>query len=250
MYSVYIVDDERLVVESLIKTVLWEENGFEVIGSHTNPVKAFDEIREKRPVVVFCDLKMPQMDGIKLVREIRRVGLECEVVMLSAFGEFEASREFFLLDGFDYLLKPLEKQNSEILLEGLARKIAKKNNQPPVADIYATSTQIFDELVCYVAANYTKRHTLKDLSSRFHLSPNYICSLFSKHYNSTLTIFLTDIRMREAARNIQETDAPLKEIAINNGYSDYFYFCRIFKSFYGVPPTEFRKNKENLKNNI
>ena len=99
MYGVYIVDDEAIVVQDLINTIPWLENGFEVIGFNTNPQSALKEIFDKQPDVIFCDLTMPGCDGIELIKLIRENNVKTEFILLSAFAEFEASRSFFLMDG-------------------------------------------------------------------------------------------------------------------------------------------------------
>ncbi len=241
MYGVYIVDDEGLMIKCVMQTISWGENGFEVVGSSTSPVQAIEEIKQKQPHLVFCDLKMPSMDGISMIKACREAHIDTEFIMLSAFGEFEASRSFFVLGGFDYLLKPLQSQEAELVLERLARKLADKYDLHPSTDFAPTGTMAFDELIKYISFNFQKKHSLQALSRRFNLSEKYICNLFSKHYQSTLTMFLTNLRMREAAGMIISTGKPLKEIAICCGYSDYFYFCRIFKNYFGESPTEYRQ---------
>ncbi len=244
MYGVYIVDDERLMVTSITGAVSWAENGFEVIGSNTNPQTAIAEITALRPHLVFCDLRMPGMDGIALIKKLREDGVDCEFIMLSAFGEFEASRSFFLMEGFDYLLKPLTRQDAEIALERLSRKISAKENLKPSTAFKQTNTKAFDEMVAYITKNFNKKYSLEKLGAQFNISPNYICALFSKHYQSSLTVFLTNLRMKEAARLIAETDMTFKQIAVECGYADYFYFCKVFKGYYNASPTEYRQGIE------
>lgn len=242
MHSVYLVDDDPLIIESLIKTVQWMDNGFRVIGSSVEPEAAIGEIINCKPDVVFSDLKMPAMSGMQLVKRLKEHEVSCEFVMLSAFGTFEDARSFFLLDGFDYLLKPLQQSDAEIVLERLSRKLAEKECLRPSVSFSPSNNNNFDQLVQYVTENFNKKHTLTILSRKFGISPNYICNLFSKHYHSTLTIFLTNLRMAEAARKIQTSDLPFKEIAVDCGYRDYFYFCKAFKEFYGITPSQFREN--------
>lgn len=86
-----------------------------------------------------------------------------------------------------------------------------------------------------------KKHTLKSLSREFNISQTYICNLFANHYSSTLTIFITNLRMREAGKLIIKTDSPLKEISVHCGYPDYYYFCRVFKTHFGKAPSEYRE---------
>ncbi|MCL2060737.1 MAG: response regulator [Oscillospiraceae bacterium] len=289
MYSIYIVDDEYLVIKDLVSRIPWLENGFEVVGHSTNAFTALAEITDIKPDAIICDLKMPTIDGIELIRRLKAGGASSEFVMLSAYGDFNASRDFFLMNGFDYLLKPLEQDNASLVLERLNRKIAKNRadqadqrdgsadpadqrgdsaDQPDQRDgsvdpadqrggsvepsnsrINKTAPSIrtpppsdkFDALVAYVTKNFNKKHTLGDLNHKFNMHPTYICDLFAKHYQSTLTMFVTSLRMKEAARLILESDIPLKELSSLCGYMDYYHFCKVFKSYYGMPPSMYRE---------
>lgn len=243
MRSVYLMDDEPIIIENLMRTIAWMENGFHVVGSNTDPEKGVREIIDCCPDVVFTDLKMPTMDGMTLIKTVKGKGLSCEFILLSAFGTFEDARRFFLMDGFDYLLKPLRQSDADIVLERLSRKLARKDCVQPSISFSPTNNINFDNLVEYVSENFNKKITLASLSKKFSISPNYICNLFAKHYNSTLVIFLTNLRMNKAAAQIQTSDQAFKEIAVNSGYRDYFYFCRAFKEYYGVTPSQYREER-------
>ena len=209
-----------------------------MVGCNSNPAAAIEQIAVLCPDVVFSDLKMPAMDGIEMIRQLKEMELGCEFVMLSAFGTFEDSRAFFLLEGFDYILKPLQQAEIQIVLERLAARLAKKKGQTALPEVAATPA--FAELIVYVSANFNNKLTLEKLGKRFNLSANYICNLFAKHYNSTLTRFITELRMKEAVRLMKETKKAYKEIAIDCGYTDYYYFCKVFKEYYGTSPTQYK----------
>ncbi len=240
MYRVYLVDDEQPILESIVAAVEWQENGLELVGQQTNPKKALEDILRLSPDVVFCDLKMPGMDGVSLVRLCKEMGVKSEFVMLSAFAEFSASREFFLLGGHDYLLKPISHEALQLTLTRLTRKFTEREcilPEPPTAK----GRSSFDALTAYLEENYHQKHTLKSLSTRFHLSETYICDLFAKHHGTTFTLYMAGIRMREAAKLILETDIPMKQICRMCGYPDYLYFCRVFKNHHGITPGAYRE---------
>jgi len=243
MYGIYIVDDEKLVVDDLISSMPWLENGFKVVGSNTNSITAISEIMQIKPDVVFADLKMPACDGIELIKRVKENEDNIEFVILSAYEDFKASREFFLMGGFDYINKPLDINNAALILEKLSRKLASKDNRTPTVQFAPSQSSKFDDLVNFVTENFNKKQTLKELSEIFGLGQTYICDLFSRHYNSTFIIFITNLRMKEAARLIIETKKPLKEIAIFCGYSKYFHFCKVFKNHYGKSPSQFREER-------
>ena len=245
MYGVYIVDDEKMVVTDLIDAIPWLDFGFKVIGSSTSPGRALAEIVDLKPDVVFSDLRMPgPNDGIELIKRVQESCVDTEFVLLSAFADFEASRSFFTMGGVDYLLKPMNQDDAALVLEKVSRKIAAKHNMTPSVRFAPSQSTKFDLLVAYVTKNFSKKITLVGLSEKFNMSQTYICDLFAKHYDSTLKIFITNLRMNEASRLLLETDAPIKEIASHCGYSDHNYFCKIYKAHSGKSPTEFKEGRD------
>lgn len=235
MFTVYIVDDDLIVLDEIVSTVQWLDNGFTVIGYSCNPQKAIEEISEKKPDLVITDLKMPVLDGIELIIQLKRAEIDCEFIILSAYSSFSESREFFRLGGFDYMLKPFNQSEIEFVFERLTKKLSLKKNQTSNASTNVVPN--FTLLTQFIQANYQHKFSLEELGKQFALSPNYICNLFSKHYNTTLTRFITDIRMKKAKESIENGERSFKVIASNCGYSDYYYFCRVFKEYYDMSPT-------------
>lgn len=240
MYKVFLVDDEEVIVNQIAHVVPWLDNGFEVVGLETNSKRALNEIISTKPDVVFLDLKMPFIDGHSLMKQVRDADLETEFVMLSAYGTFEDAKIFFKQDGFDYLLKPIQLDEVQLVLEKLAVKIAKKY---PVR-LETRNENInpaFSNLIEYIQENYQEKFMLDKLGKQFGLSAGYICNLFAKHYNTTLTCFVTDIRLKRAVELISDGNLTLKQIAYESGYNDYFYFNKVFKAHFGVAPSQYEK---------
>ncbi|MBR4530059.1 MAG: AraC family transcriptional regulator [Lachnospiraceae bacterium] len=238
MYKVFLVDDDRIILDELKERVPWPENGFEVAGADTDPVRALQRIGELLPDVVFCDLKMPGMDGNELISRIRSGGVPCEFVMLSAYDDYRDVRTFFKQSGYDYLLKPIQEDELRLLLEKLYRKISMEH---PDSDLSAVSDNpAFNSLVAYVDEHYTDRLSLAQISDRFGFSRNYVCQLFRKHFNKTFSIYLTDKRMAHARELLKQRGISVKEAAALSGYGDYYHFYKTFKSYFGCAPREYR----------
>lgn len=240
MFRVYLVDDDPIILEDVSVKPVWQECGFEIAGKSTSSRAALKEIQAIKPDLVMCDLKMPGLDGIDLMTQIKNAGIDCEFLMLSAHASFQDSRDFFKQDGFDYLLKPVDEMELQIALERLARLLFHKN-KPGIEDAAeaSESAEVIDSIMSYIRRNFSKKLTLSHLGQTFHFNPNYICNLFAKQYGQTFTTILTSFRMNEAARLIKSTSKPLKEIAAECGYTNYFYFCRVFKEFFGCAPSEY-----------
>jgi two-component system response regulator YesN len=117
MYRTLIVDDADIHLLELERLDAWgEESNFIIANKAKNGVEALARLRESRHDLVITDIRMPKLDGIDLLKEIRKEDL-CECVALfSEFGEFEYARSGIVLGAFDYLLKPVEKRNLRALL--------------------------------------------------------------------------------------------------------------------------------------
>lgn len=240
MFTVYFVDDDPFLLQDISGRPIWQECGFEVVGKADSPQAALEEIPRLAPHLVVCDLKMPGLDGVTLMNRLKAIGITSEFVMLSAHANFQDSRDFFIGKGFDYLLKPVDEIELQITLERLSRRLFEKHGflsdtVPAAGEGEAT----IDSVMAYLQHHYQHKITLSHLGETFHLNPNYICNLFAKHYGQTFTTILTSLRMKEAARLMTHTEKPLKKIAQECGYSNYFYFCRVFKEYYGCTPGEY-----------
>ena len=237
MDKAYLVDDDRFILEELTEIIPWMENGFEVIGSNTDPGKAIGEIMELEADAVFCDMKMPQMNGNELISRLKEMGCPAEFIVISAYDDFENVRAFFQQDGFDYILKPVDIGDVRIVLEKLNSRLSKSR---PAATESVTDNPGFNSLIKYVDDNFTEKITLSSLSEKFGFSRNYICALFQKYYNQSLSIYLTEKRMKYAGELINDKTLLIKQVGVMTGYTDYYHFFKVFKNYYGVSPKEMR----------
>ncbi|WP_248927254.1 response regulator transcription factor [Paenibacillus hamazuiensis] len=104
-----------------------------------------------------------------------------------------------------------------------------------------SANSIVAAIQVYLSNNYENELSLSEISERFYLSETYLCELFKKQTGITLTGFLTAIRMKRAAHLLLENGAPVQQVADMVGYSDYGYFGRLFKRFFGFTPSKYRK---------
>ncbi|MBB3113121.1 two-component system response regulator YesN [Paenibacillus phyllosphaerae] len=109
MYRVLIVDDEPWVAYGLSKLINWEELGFTVVGEAHDGLTAIALIEQNAPDVVVSDIRMPGLDGIELLEEIRKRGLDTSVIFVSGYSEFQYAQQALKLGAFDYLLKQVER---------------------------------------------------------------------------------------------------------------------------------------------
>ncbi|MDQ0169363.1 response regulator transcription factor [Paenibacillus tundrae] len=117
MYKLMIVDDELLMRVGIRSMLNWEEFGFHVVGEAGNGKEALELALEVSPDLIITDIKMPVMDGLKLIQEASCVLKTCKYVILSNFDEFHYVKEALKLGAADYLIKSeiTESSLSELL---------------------------------------------------------------------------------------------------------------------------------------
>lgn len=135
MFKVYLVDDEALIIEELRYLIHWEDYGFQIIGSSTDPVKAEKEILELHPNLVFCDVSMDKMNGFILFEHVRRLK-KMKFCFLSAFDTFEYAQEAVRLGAIRYLKKPIRIKDLITLLDEIKEQEKEDFN-----------TKVFDSIV-------------------------------------------------------------------------------------------------------
>ncbi len=123
MYSILLVDDEDAVRSSIRTLTPWEENGFEIIGEASNGLEALDILEDGIPDVIITDIKMPYMDGIAFITEVReRFSRSVEVIILSGYDEFTFAQTAMKLGTAEYVLKPVSIESmTEVLKRAKAR---------------------------------------------------------------------------------------------------------------------------------
>lgn len=126
---VLIVDDEALVRVGLKSMINWESYGFELIGEASDGRIALEMAKNTPPDILITDLKMPVLDGLELIRRVKKDYPNCKIIVLSSYDDFSLVREAMKLGAADYLLK-LEVEPAQLIntLRGLKDDIVQERH--------------------------------------------------------------------------------------------------------------------------
>lgn len=126
MIKVLIVDDEPKLREGLRTLIPWEEQGYTVVATAANGIEALEKFHTFAPKLIVADIRMPGMDGLEMVNELRREGADCHVLILSGYADFEYAKRAisYHIDG--YLLKPVDEDELISYLQEIRTTIAQE----------------------------------------------------------------------------------------------------------------------------
>ena len=112
LIPVMIVDDEKMILEDLSTMIDWEKFGFQIIATAFNGKQALRKYRELHPQVIFTDIRMPFMDGIEMISEIRKTDEKVSIILLTAYEDFSYAKAAIRLGITEYIIKSEITENS------------------------------------------------------------------------------------------------------------------------------------------
>lgn len=142
--KILLVDDEVVFTENMSK--LLNNRGYRVkaVNSGDSAIRALDE--EEFDIIVL-DLKMPGMDGITTLKEIKKLGLFTETLVLTGHGSIETALDATKLGAYDYLSKPCEIDELVEKIEGAWTKkddAQKEDIQEKIQKVVESPSSVFD----------------------------------------------------------------------------------------------------------
>ena len=117
--NILIVDDEELIRTTL--SIKLDQDGYttKTVESGENALKV---LKSESFDVVLTDLRMIGMDGIELLRQVKRLQPDIEVIILTGYASLESAIEALRNEAYDYLLKPINDSKLRILLYFIVRQ--------------------------------------------------------------------------------------------------------------------------------
>ncbi len=123
MYKVMLVDDEKLILNGIRQIIDWEKLGLEVVAMATNGEEAIKAFKEEPVAIVITDINMPKVDGLTMIKEMKAIRENVKFIILSGHDEFKYAREAIKLEVEGYILKPIDEEELEKILEDTIKKL-------------------------------------------------------------------------------------------------------------------------------
>lgn len=136
MYRVVIIDDEPIIVEGLSKSVNWESNSCQVVGTAYSGEEGLRVIRQEKPDIIFSDIRMPYMDGLSMIAAIKSEFPMTQIAILTGYRDFDYAQKAIRLGVTRFLLKPSKMDEIEEALRAMTEKLENRLVKEKQEDLY------------------------------------------------------------------------------------------------------------------
>lgn len=235
--TILLVEDDG-VMRDLIRGVL--ERQYKVLEA-ANCHEAFKQINNPLDLALI-DYQLPDGDGFDVLKALRDAKPELPVIMITAYSTESLAIQALRSGVTDYLKKPF---TFAYLTERLAELLeGKKNGDLPEGE-GSREMFIMDCIAALIENNYTKDLTRDELAELARMDKYKFSKAFNGRFGQTLPSYINRVRVKKAAALLLgNTGLTITEVAHSVGYRNVDHFIRAFKSAFGAPPLQYRKNEK------
>lgn len=123
MYKIILIDDDADTLAAIAGHFSWGEMGMELVATAENGIAGLQAIEEQKPDIVVIDIRMPGMDGLSVIQQVRQQELYPYFIIISAYADFEYAQTALRLFVCDYLLKPFSPDDLEAALAKAVKEL-------------------------------------------------------------------------------------------------------------------------------
>ncbi|MCU6712255.1 response regulator [Paenibacillus sp. J5C_2022] len=104
---------------------------------------------------------------------------------------------------------------------------------------------VIRDIMSFIQDNYDEDVSVNTIAGHVHLAPTYMCMLFKKEKGLSIHDYITQYRIKQAKRLLEDRKLKLYEVAARVGYQDANYFAKVFRKVTGVVPSQYRDARQD-----
>ncbi len=258
MLKVLIADDESWMRRSVFNSIDWTSMELSIVGEAEDGLQALEIIDATNPDIVLTDIKMPEIDGIELLRRSMITHPNTAFIFFSGYDSFQYAQSALNLGAVAYILKPFEREQLQEAVEKAKARILHENSLKNHAKTVTEKSLFFlpedenadfyeslaENLKKYIRENFSGDVSLEVMAREFHFSPNYISRIFKTETGQSLHEYLLSYRIEAAKTLLKDVRNSIGDVATLTGYKNNpKYFSKIFKKVTGITPQEYIRKK-------
>ncbi|PYI56251.1 response regulator [Paenibacillus flagellatus] len=162
MHRILIVDDEPLLVNSLQRVIRMSDLAVSDIAVALSGSEALAKLQSHNVDIVLSDIRMPEMDGIELIRQVHERWPCCKVIFLTGFSQFDYAQKAVQYGAFDYLLKPVSDRE---LLDCIDRAIRQRQRETEQLLFQETLKKQYEEGLAVIRQTFLRKLLAGDFAN-------------------------------------------------------------------------------------
>ena len=263
MLKVLIVEDEDIIRKGLLYTINWLSMDCLVAGAACNGKEGLQMILELSPQLVITDIRMPEMDGLEMIEQAQKTR-SFRSVLLTSYSDFDYAKRAIGLHVFDYLLKPVDEEKLAQLVGKIRAEVEESETYAEILGI--TRNKAIQDLISWsldknpqalgngyvvrtikrIKQYYGEKLSVESIAEELGIRARYLSRKFKESTGQTFLDVLNKYRIQKAIALLGEGSLRVYEISDQVGFSEYKYFCSVFKKYTGMSPTEFAKSTKQV----
>ncbi|OGF47861.1 MAG: hypothetical protein A2452_12130 [Candidatus Firestonebacteria bacterium RIFOXYC2_FULL_39_67] len=192
--------------------------------------------------LVILDVKMPGINGLEVLRKIKKNAPEVPVIIFTGYASKEVVLESLRNSADNLIEKPFDIEKSRDVIETLLAKIKKE----PEDESLDTKGKI-NKAKKFLEKNFRKKTDLKDAAKVVALTAKYLSMEYKKITGVGFSEHRQQLRIDEAKEMLKNTGYSVDQISYKVGYENCESLIRPFKKSTGTTPAEYRKSKNKGK---
>ena len=237
LYGIAIIDDNKTTADMLAAAIPWDTIGCAVCGVAYDGVQGKRLLEEQHPDIIIADIRMPGMDGLEMVAQVRSILPNSRIIFMSAYDDFAYVQKALHLHAHEYLLKPFENSQLTACVQQLLKEMETESQDADPE--FSAYSPVVNHILAYIS-DHPERHSLQETAEHFGFSASYISMLIKKETGDNYMNWVTRAKIRLAKQLLRDPNYRIEEVAEKVGYKNYISFYTMFVKWSGLSPREYR----------
>ncbi|APH04913.1 response regulator transcription factor [Bacillus weihaiensis] len=232
-----LLDDEPLEIEQVELLIQRHFPNWQIEKAYnaTQAMKIIESLEKYGEVLelALVDIKISGKNGLEIAESMKEKMPHLNVVVISAFQEFEYARKSLSLKAIDYLVKPvIESEFVKVLT-----RFVEENPE------YGISSRVVQKVMSIVKEQYHHPLKLTELSKELHINANYLSRMFNEEVGMPFSDYLLHFRIEQAKSLLRkQRHWSIQRVAEECGFNSQHYFSTSFKKIMSITPLKYRNS--------
>ncbi|CAM3288491.1 helix-turn-helix domain-containing protein [Vagococcus fessus] len=237
MTKLLIIDNDYSERQTLIQRLSKINSTISLVEA-ASITEALNLIQQDCFDIIMTELTFPLSSGETFIKSYRQLNSKTPIVIVSHEQNFKQLQSLIPYHISYYLVKPLKNEELIRCIQHLPIAQVKQNNG---------YSEVINTVINLIQTDFHKDLNLDSLAAKVYLSPNYLSSLFKKEVGKTLSNYITEHRLIVASEFLVNSTMKITTISKIIGIENSSYFNKLFKNFFHLTPSEYRRSQKKNK---